>query len=136
MTRRTQFLPKGQDTYTPCGPWITTKDEVPDPHNLVVKSWVNGGTRQNYNTKHMAHKIPDQISWLTRFTQLQPGDIVATGTYHEGLGPINPGDTLEIEIERLGRARFLIKGNSPRKDVEWIPGRSRPAQPGGTITKV
>lgn len=136
MARRTQFLPKGQDTYAPCGPWITTKDEVSDPHNLVVKSWVNGKARQNYNTKTMAHKIPDQISWLTRFIQLQPGDVIATGTYHEGLGPINPGDILEIEIERLGRARFFIKGNSPRKDAEWSPGKSRPAQPGVTITRV
>jgi 2-keto-4-pentenoate hydratase/2-oxohepta-3-ene-1,7-dioic acid hydratase in catechol pathway len=134
LNRRTQFVPKGQDTYSPCGPWITTKDEVPDPDNLVVKSWVNGQTRQNYNTKTMAHKIPDQIAWLTRFTQLQPGDVIATGTYHEGLGPVNPGDTLEIEIDGLGKARFFIKGQSPRKDAEWMPGKSRP--PAGAITKV
>ena len=60
MTRRTQFLPKGQDTFGPCGPWITTKDEVPDPHDLQVKSWVNGEARQDYSTKHMAHQIPAQ----------------------------------------------------------------------------
>jgi 2-keto-4-pentenoate hydratase/2-oxohepta-3-ene-1,7-dioic acid hydratase in catechol pathway len=103
ITRRTQFVPKGQDTHGPCGPWITTKDEIPDPHNLAVKSWVNGQPRQDYNTKHMAHKIPDQIAWLTRFVQLQPGDVIATGTYHLGLGPINDGDILEIEIEKMGR---------------------------------
>ena len=137
LSRRTQFVPKGQDTYGPCGPWITTRDEIPDPHNLVVKSWVNGQPRQNYNTKHMAHKIPDQIAWLTRFVQLQPGDVIATGTYHEGLGPINDGDVLEIEIEGMGKARFSIKGYGPRKEPDWRPGVSQPAAPpGGTMTKV
>ena len=138
MTRRTQFLPKGQDTYACLGPWITTKDEVPDPHNLIVKSWVDGKSRQDYNTKYMAHRIPAQISWLTRFVQLEPGDVIATGTYHEGLGPINPGETLEIEIEKLGRTKFLIKGDSPRKDNEFMPGvtpSSPPTSPIG-ITKV
>ncbi len=138
LTRRTQFLHKGQDTYACLGPWITTKDEVPDPHNLVVKSWVDGKSRQDYNTKSMAHKIPAQIAWLTKFVRLQPGDVIATGTYHEGLAPVNPGETLEIEIERLGRAKFQFKGNSPRKDTEWIPGvtpNTPPTSPVG-ITKV
>ena len=137
LARRTQFVPKGQDTHGPCGPWITTRDEIPDPHNIIVKSWVNGQARQNYNTKFMAHKIPDQIAWLTRFLQLQPGDIIATGTYHEGLGPINDGDVLEIEIEKMGKARFLIKGYGPRKDTEWLPGVSQPTPPpGGRMHKV
>ena len=138
MTRRTQFLPKGQDTYACLGPWITTKDEVPDPHDLVVKSWLNGKPRQDYNTRYMAHKIPAQIAWLSKYLQLQPGDVIATGTYHEGLGPVNPGETLEIEIERLGRAKFLIKGNSPRKDTEFIPGVTPNTPPSGPIgiTKV
>jgi 2-keto-4-pentenoate hydratase/2-oxohepta-3-ene-1,7-dioic acid hydratase in catechol pathway len=136
LARRTQFVPKGQDTHGPCGPWVTTADEVPDPHDLVVKSWVNGQPRQNYNTRHMAHRIPAQIAWLSRFVQFQPGDVVATGTYHEGLGPINDGDLLEIEIERLGRARFFVKGYGPRKDAEWLPGVSQPSAPGGRITPV
>ncbi len=136
LARRTQFVPKGQDTYSPCGPWITTKDEVPDPDNLVVKSWVNGEARQNYNTKHMAHKISDQIAWLSKYVLLQPGDVIATGTYHEGLGPINGGDVLEIEIEKLGKTKFFIKGYGPRKDTEWLPGVSQPPKPSGVMTKV
>lgn len=131
LSRRTQFVPKGQDSYGPCGPWITTADEIPDPHDLVVKSWVNGQARQNYSTKHMAHKIPDQIAWLTRFVRLEPGDVIATGTYHEGLGPINDGDALEIEIEKMGKARFLVKGHGPRKDAEWMPGKNQPQPPPG-----
>lgn len=137
LVRRTQFVPKGQDSHGPCGPWITTKDEIPDPHNVVVKSWVNGQARQNYNTKYMAHKIPAQIAWLTRFLQFQPGDVIATGTYHEGLGPLNDGDVLEIEIEKMGRARFFVKGYGPRKDAEWMPGISQPTPPpGGRMSKV
>lgn len=136
LTRRSQLIPKGQDTFALCGPWITTKDEVPDPHGLGVKSWLNGQARQDFNTKDMAHKIPDQLSWLSKFIQLQPGDVIATGTHHAGVGPINPGDILEIEIERLGRTRFFIKGSSPRKDEVWVAGLNRPLPPGMPITKV
>ncbi|MEE9145472.1 MAG: fumarylacetoacetate hydrolase family protein [Candidatus Binatia bacterium] len=129
MTRRTHFLGKGMDTFGACGPWITTADEIPDPHNIIVKSWVNGQARQDYNTKHMAHKIPDQIAWLTRFVQLLPGDVIATGTFHIGLGPINDGDRLEIEIEKMGKAKFSIKGYGPRKESEWMPGVNQPTPP-------
>ncbi len=128
MVRRTQFLGKGQDTFGPCGPWITTKDEVPDPHSLQVKSWVNGTLRQDYNTKDMAQKIPQLIAWATRFVPLNPGDVIATGTYHVGLGPLNDGDVLEIEIEKLGRARFHTKGYGPRKEEKWAPPIPQPGQ--------
>lgn len=138
LTRRTQFVPKGQDTHGPCGPWITTKDEIPDPHNIVVKSWVNGQPRQDYNTKYMAHKIPDQIAWLSRFIRLRPGDVIATGTYHLGLGPINDGDVLEIEIEKMGRARFSVKGYGEHKEADWMPGKDQPPPlpPGQRMSKV
>ncbi|MDP6451892.1 MAG: fumarylacetoacetate hydrolase family protein [SAR202 cluster bacterium] len=136
MTRRTTFLSKGQATFGPCGPWITTKDEIDDPHDLVVQSWVNGEARQNYNTKHMAHNIPEQIAWATRFGQLEPGDVVATGTYHVGLGPLNPGDVLEIEIQGLGRARYFVKGSTPRKEIDFTPGITPVERPPGGVTKV
>jgi len=137
LTRRSQFVPKGQDTYGPCGPWITSKDQIPDPHNVIVKSWINGELKQNYNTKHMVHKIPDQIAWLSRLIRLQPGDVITTGTYHEGLAPINEGDVIEIEIEGMGRAKFFVKGYGPRKDVAWTPGVSQPTPPpGGGMSRV
>ncbi|MDP6558894.1 MAG: fumarylacetoacetate hydrolase family protein [Candidatus Binatia bacterium] len=137
LFRRTQFVSKGQDTYAPCGPWITTKDEIPDPHNIVVKSWLNGEPRQNYNTKFMAHKIPEQIAWLSKFLLLRPGDTVATGTYHEGLKPVNGGEVLEIEIEKMGRVSFLIKSHGPRKDAEWVPGKNQPEKPAtGSMVRV
>ncbi len=136
LTRRSQFLPKGQDSFAPCGPWITTADEIPDPHDLQVKSWVGGDARQDYNTSAMAHYIPAQIAWVSKFIQLQPGDVIATGTYHTGLGPVNPGDVIEIEIEGLGRTSFNVAGDSPRKDVEWIAGRNAPVKPGLSISEV
>jgi 2-keto-4-pentenoate hydratase/2-oxohepta-3-ene-1,7-dioic acid hydratase in catechol pathway len=134
MNRRTQFLPKGQDTYGLVGPWITTADEIGDPHTLNVKSWVNGEARQDYSTGMMARKIPTQLSWLSRFLQLNPGDIVTTGTFHVGLGPINDGDVFEIEIEKMGKARYFIKSDGPRKDPEFRPGHTKlpDAAPGFT----
>jgi 2-keto-4-pentenoate hydratase/2-oxohepta-3-ene-1,7-dioic acid hydratase in catechol pathway len=122
LTRRSQLIPKGQETFAPAGPWITTADEIPDPHDLTVKSWVSGEARQNYSTKAMAHKIPKQIAWLSRFVHLRPGDVVATGVFHEGLGPINNGDTIEIEISGLGRTSFNVKGDSPHKAVGFRVG--------------
>jgi 2-keto-4-pentenoate hydratase/2-oxohepta-3-ene-1,7-dioic acid hydratase in catechol pathway len=118
LSRPTNFLAKGQDTYGPCGPWITIKEEIPDPHKLSVRSWVNGQLKQNFNTKDMAYKIPQQIAWLSRFVRLQPGDIISTGTHHEGLTPMHDGEVLEIEIEKMGKARFHVKGYGARKDLD------------------
>jgi 2-keto-4-pentenoate hydratase/2-oxohepta-3-ene-1,7-dioic acid hydratase in catechol pathway len=115
MLRRSQLLGKGQETFSPCGPWITTADEVPDPYKLTVKSWVNGEPRQNYSTGDMAHKIAKQVSWLSRYVRLRPGYVLATGTYHTGLGPVNVGDTFEIEISGLGKTAFKFGGDSPKK---------------------
>lgn len=81
----------------------------------------------------MAHKIPAQIAWASRFIQLRPGDVIATGTYHVGLGPVNVGDTLEIEISGLGRARFFCRGDSPHKATGFQPGQQGRQAP---ITKV
>jgi 2-keto-4-pentenoate hydratase/2-oxohepta-3-ene-1,7-dioic acid hydratase in catechol pathway len=117
ITRYTRFLTKGQASHGPCGPWVTTKDEIPDPHKVNVKSWVNGELAQNYNTEYMAHKIPAQVAWLSRFVQLEPGDVIATGTYHEGRKPIKDGDLLEIEIEGMGKAGFHGKGFSPKREA-------------------
>jgi len=137
MVRRTQFLGKGLDTWAPCGPWITTKDEVPDPHTLQVKSWVNGTLRQDYNTKDMAQKIPQLIAWASRYVPLNPGDVIATGTFHVGLGPLNDGDVYEIEIEKLGRAKFYTKAYGPRKEEKWAPPIPQPGQkPGPGISRV
>jgi 2-keto-4-pentenoate hydratase/2-oxohepta-3-ene-1,7-dioic acid hydratase in catechol pathway len=137
LIRRCLLIPKGQDTFSPCGPWITTKDEIADPHDLRVRSWVNGEAGQDYNTKYMAHRIPDQIAWVSRFLQLQPGDVIATGTYHQKFKQLKPGDRLEIEIEKLGRAGFAVGGNSPVKAPSDPEKRKPdPLAPGLSITPV
>ena len=138
LIRRSLVVPKGQDTFGPCGPWIVTKDEIPDPHNLIVKSWVDGGLRQDFNTKDMAHKIPDQIAWLSKYLQLQPGDVIATGTHHKGLAPLNVGNVLEIEIEKIGRARWNVTGQMPYKFPKKNSDERKPdpLPPGMNITPV
>ena len=136
LTRRTQLIPKGQATYAVCGPWIATRDEIPDPHDVKVKSWVNGEARQDYNTEHMAVRIPQQIAWLSRFIDLHPGDIVATGTYRIGLGPLNDGDVAEIEVEGIGKTRVYAHGGGAPRLAEFRPGFTAVEQPAGGMSRV
>ena len=97
------FNGKSPHTFGPLGPSIVTADEVADPLNLPVKLWVQGDLRQDYNTSDMAHKIPEALEWITWIMTLEPGDVVATGTNHQGLGALQDGDTMEIEISDFGR---------------------------------
>jgi len=127
IQRRTQLIGKGQDTFAPLGPYLVTKDEVPDPHKLRVRLWVNGELRQDYNTSDMAHYIPEQIAWLTKHVALEPGDVLATGTHHVGLGPVNGGDKVELEVERLGRLAVNVTSSGPAKMGGWGPGAQRQA---------
>lgn len=138
ITRYTRFLTKGQASHGPCGPWITTKEDIYDPHKVNVKSWVNGEIAQNYNTEFMAHKIPEQVAWLSQFVQLDPGDVIATGTYHEGRKPIKDGDFLEIEIEGIGKGGFYAKGFSPTRELSSSspPGGPRPSPGPADMEKI
>src|SRR5436309_8506840 len=109
------FHMKSRDTFAPIGPYIVTKDEIPDPQKLQIRLWNNGTLYQNFNTSDMAHKIPRCIEWLTSIHTLEPGDIVASGTNHRGLNPFMDGDKIEIETEGLGRLTFNIKDELKRK---------------------
>ena len=102
---------KNRDTFAPMGPWIVTKDEVKDPHNLALTLRVNGEVRQHSNTKNMTFDIPDQIAYWSSLMTLYPGDIFGTGTpsgvaLGRKLDPrpfyLKPGDVVEAEIEGLG----------------------------------
>lgn len=110
----TFFQMKSRDTFAPIGPFLVTADEIPDPQKLQVKLWVNGKIMQDYNTDDMAHKIPRCIEWLSSIHTLEPGDIVALGTNHRGLNPFHDGDTVELEVERLGRLQFKVKDDLKR----------------------
>ena len=110
----TFYQMKSRETFCPIGPCIVTADEIPDPHNLQVKLWVNGEIKQNFNTSDMAHKIPRCIEWVSSIHSIEPGDILATGTNHRGLSAFQDGDTVEIETEKLGRLEFKVKDELKR----------------------
>ncbi len=106
---------KSFDTFAPCGPWITTKDEIDDPHNLRLLTKINGDTRQDSSTKNMHLKIPQIISKLSKVMTLEAGDIISTGT-PEGVALKNPGipflkdgDLIEMEVEGLGAIKNTVK---------------------------
>lgn len=101
-------LGKSFDTHAPLGPWITTADQVGDPHALEMRAWVNGELRQHSNTRLMMHNVWAQIAQLTQVMTLEPGDLIFTGTC-SGVGAafdppkyLRAGDTVRIEIETLG----------------------------------
>ena len=100
---------KSRDTFAPIGPYLVTADEIPDPHKLQVRLWVNGALKQNYNTSDMANKIPRCIEWISGIHDLEPGDLIATGTNHRGLSALQNGDTVELEIDGLGRLTVKIR---------------------------
>lgn len=112
------FFGKSYATFGPIGPCIVTKDEVPDPHKLAIKLWVNGQIRHDYNTDDMEHQIPEIIEFASSVTTLLPGDIIACGTNHQGLGPLQDGDTGEIEITSIGRFSFNVTDSLKRR---WDP---------------
>lgn len=102
------LMGKGPDTFAPLGPTIVHKGEIPNPHNLYIKSTINGELRQNGNTKDMLFDIPTLIATLSSVLTLEPGDIIATGT-PSGVGMgfkppklLNPGDEMRMEIEKIG----------------------------------
>jgi len=106
---------KSFDTFCPMGPTLVTTDEIPDPHNLDIKLWVNGQLRQNYNTNDMAHQIPERIEFASEVNTLGPGDLINCGTTHQGLGAIQDGDVMEMEIEPVGRMSVNVVDPLKRK---------------------
>ena len=93
---------KSRDTLTPIGPWIVSKEAIPDPHNLALCTWVNGELRQRNNTANLVRDIPRLIAEISEFMTLHAGDVLITGT-PEGRVDVHPGDRVEVEIDGLGR---------------------------------
>lgn len=105
---------KSIDTFAPCGPWITTKDEIDDPQNLKIVTKVNGEIRQNSSSSKMVISIEKIISSLSKVMTLEAGDIISTGT-PAGVAMsmkepkyLKSGDVVEITIENLGTIRNRI----------------------------
>lgn len=105
---------KGADGFCPYGPWITTADEVPDPHALSLRTWVNGELRQDSNTSNLIFKVPELVAFIAETCTLAPGDLILTGTPSGvGMGCHPPqflasGDVVRIEIERLGTIEHSV----------------------------
>jgi len=102
------ILGKSFDTHAPFGPWITTADEAGDPHILGIRCIVDGVMRQNSNTSNLIFNVWDEIAHLSKVMTLEPGDLIFTGT-SGGVGMamkppmfLKPGDTVRVEIDRLG----------------------------------
>jgi 2-keto-4-pentenoate hydratase/2-oxohepta-3-ene-1,7-dioic acid hydratase in catechol pathway len=109
-------MTKGMDTFGATGPYITLKEDVPDPYNLKMETRLNGEVfpTDNAHSKYMRHKIPAQIALISHIMTLEPGDIIATGV-PQPTAPLEAGDTVELYIERLGTLRnYVVKYPSDR----------------------
>lgn len=109
---------KSSDNFGPIGPWLVTRDEVPDPGKLHMWLDVNGKRMQDGSTATMVYKVPFLVSYLSQFFTLHPGDVVSTGTppgVGLGMKPpqyLKPGDVVELGIEGLGRQRQVCIADS------------------------
>ena len=101
--RAGSWMDKSFDTFAPIGPCITTADEIEDPNHLHVQFWNDGQLRHDYITDDMEHRVPELIEFSSAIMTLNSGDVLACGTNHEGLGPLQDGETGVIEIEKIGR---------------------------------
>ena len=106
---------KSFDTHGPIGPWITTSDEVPDPHALRLRAWVNGELRQDSNTSSMIHNVWEQIAYLSTAFTLETGDLIATGNARgrgdrHGAAPLPPARRrVRCEVEGLGAIENTVR---------------------------
>lgn len=92
---------KSRDTCTPIGPYMVDAADVADPHNLVLRTYINGELKQEGNTKDLVFNIPQLIAYLSDIMTLSPGDMIFTGT-PEGLADVKPGDVITTEVEGVG----------------------------------
>jgi 2-keto-4-pentenoate hydratase/2-oxohepta-3-ene-1,7-dioic acid hydratase in catechol pathway len=102
------------DASLPLGPWLVTRDEIPDPHGLSISLTVNGVKKQDSNTDQIMFRVDGLVSYASIGTTLRPGDIISTGT-PEGVGMatngpyLKDGDVLEAKVERVGVLRNTVK---------------------------
>jgi 5-oxopent-3-ene-1,2,5-tricarboxylate decarboxylase / 2-hydroxyhepta-2,4-diene-1,7-dioate isomerase len=104
---RPNMRAKNRDGATVLGPWFVEAEDVPDPANLDLRTFVNGKLTQRGNTRDLIFDIPDLIEYLSSFMTLESGDVILTGT-PEGVQNVMPGDEIVCEIEGLGRLANTI----------------------------
>jgi len=98
---------KSPDGYAVLGPWLATRDEVPDPGGLSVKISVNGQVKQDAHTSDLILSVAELIEWGSAFYTLHPGDVILTGT-PQGVGPVRSGDTIVATVERVGSMTVAV----------------------------
>ena len=118
------FLGKSFDTFATFGPWIVTKDEIPDPQQLHVSVDVNGERRQDYSTNDMERPVLELMTYISSVTTLHPGDVICCGTNHQGLGSMQDGDEMVTAISGIGSYTLHVQDELKR---EWQRGIDRAA---------
>jgi 2-keto-4-pentenoate hydratase/2-oxohepta-3-ene-1,7-dioic acid hydratase in catechol pathway len=112
----TMTLGKSFDTHGPLGPWTVSPDELGDPHDLTIRTWVNDELRQDANTREMIYDCFQQVEHLSTAFTLEPGDVIATGT-PAGIGAVRQpfpdgllkvGDVVRVQIEGIGELRNRV----------------------------
>jgi 2-keto-4-pentenoate hydratase/2-oxohepta-3-ene-1,7-dioic acid hydratase in catechol pathway len=126
---RNSRVGKAFDGFKPLGPCISTADEFEDSHNLEVRLSVSGDPRQVYNTDDMEYRLPEVIAFASSYMTLLPGDVILCGTNHQGLGPLQDGDDVEMSIDHIGALRFSIqdplKRSWPRETDREFAARAK-----------
>ncbi|MGA8943320.1 MAG: fumarylacetoacetate hydrolase family protein [Thermoactinomyces sp.] len=112
---RPNLRAKNHDTCTPLGPWLADKEDVPDPMNLAMRTYVNGKLMQEGSSRDMIFGIPELIAYLSSFMTLSEGDLILTGT-PQGVTDIQVGDEVVTEIEGIGRLVNWIVGDEDRSE--------------------
>lgn len=109
------FLGKSNDTFAAFGPWIVTRDEIPDDelYDLHITVDVDGELRQDYSTADMERPVAELIAYISTVTTLHPGDVICCGTNHQGLGAMQHGDTVTTAIDRIGA--FALHVDDPMR---------------------
>jgi len=123
----TMMLGKSFDTCGPLGPWLVTPDEIGDPHNLTIKTWVDDELRQDSSTRHMLFNCYEMIAYLSQAMTLEPGDVISTGT-PAGVGVkmtprgyLKPGQTVRVAIEKLGvLSNPVIEEPDRQLGIGWV----------------
>ena len=112
---------KSFDTFAPLGPWIETA--LPDPGNITVEAYVNGQRRQHSHTGNLIFNVATLVSFISHIMTLLPGDVISTGT-PSGVGPLQPGDVVEIRLEGIGSLRNpVVKDENTRGSGTSQPGQ-------------
>jgi 2-keto-4-pentenoate hydratase/2-oxohepta-3-ene-1,7-dioic acid hydratase in catechol pathway len=107
-----RVMRKSISTFTPIGPWITTADEVGPTDDIQLQLWVNGKLRQHAFARDMIVGIREAVELCSSVMTLEPGDIIASGTM-AGVGPLASGDTVRIEIDKVGSMSLPVEGAPP-----------------------